>query len=300
MQVYKLSTDEFGRELTQHGSIDFPCAGYDESFSKFLLGEVPWHWHEELEIVVVYEGSTRVEYIGGDMQVSVGEGILINSNTAHRLTRIGETECKIRNFLLIPNLLSGQSENKIFRNYIYPVCSNRSLQVMKFTPENPWHQELLAQFDKAFEAYSLAKPGFEMAVVSGLMEFWRLICVNRPDLLAAVSDSSADERRIKLIMEFIDVNYMENITVRTISSSANISESECFRVFKRTLKSSPIDYLLKIRLQKASAVLLNADRSVQEIALDSGFNSSAYFTKKFRAFFGITPSEYRKGKRRED
>ena len=79
MQVYKLSTDEFGRELTQHGSIDFPCAGYDESFSKFLLGEVPWHWHEELEIVVVYEGSTRVEYIGGDMQVSVGEGILINS-----------------------------------------------------------------------------------------------------------------------------------------------------------------------------------------------------------------------------
>jgi len=42
MQIYKLETEKNGRELTAHGNDDFPCAIYDECFSEFFGGEVPW------------------------------------------------------------------------------------------------------------------------------------------------------------------------------------------------------------------------------------------------------------------
>ena len=294
MQVYKIKTDDDGRELTQHGDISFPCAGYDESFSKFILGEVPWHWHEEIEIVVVYQGATRLEYIGGEIEISCGEGVFVNSNTAHRLTQTGDTDCNILNFVFNPRLLGGPPESRIFREYISPICSNRDFMAMKFSPGIPWQQDLLTQFNKAFEAYTAADPGYEMEVVSALLEFWRIVGINRPDLFSPITDSSTDERRIKAIMKFIDYSYMEKISISQISSIAGISQSECFRLFRRTLKCSPNDYLLRIRLQKASIALSNTDRTIQEIALDSGFNSSAYFTKRFRMFFGTTPKEYRK------
>ena len=65
MQNYNIETDENGRELAEHGDALFPIASYDEYFSEFVLKEVSWHYHEEIEVIIVYEGSTKVEFVGG-------------------------------------------------------------------------------------------------------------------------------------------------------------------------------------------------------------------------------------------
>lgn len=294
MQIYNIITSKDNRELTQHGDAGFPCAGYDPTFSEYIHGEVPWHWHEEIELLIVYEGYIRVEYLGGEQVLNIGEGIFINANMPHKMTSVDKRECKIIDFVLKPELIGGSVDSRIFREYIAPICKNSGLPIVKFSPEIPWQEDALNNMKKAFEAYTNALPGFEMKILSGLMEYWRLLYTNISPLIKTGISTSIDETRIRNILNFIQNRYMDHITVSDLSNVAGISDSECYRLFNRGLKSTPGDYLIEFRLKKASEQLINSSESVLNIAMDNGFNSSAYFTKRFKKYYGITPMGFRK------
>ena len=69
-----------GQELTRHGSGAFPAACYQDNLS---VGPVPWHWHEELEAIIVDQGAVRIGC--GECQniLKEGQGVLINSGVLH-------------------------------------------------------------------------------------------------------------------------------------------------------------------------------------------------------------------------
>ena len=86
----------------------------------------------------------------------------------------------------------------------------------------------------------------------------------------------------------------ENLTLSDISVAASISEREVLRCFKLTIGESSIQYLLKYRLiQSASMLRESPEKNISMIAADCGFESPAYYTKKFREFYLCTPREYR-------
>ena len=66
-----ISIDQQGRELTEHGTALFPVACYHDRLSE---SAVPWHWHNELEVLVVETGKVRVSVNGTDRLVRQGEG----------------------------------------------------------------------------------------------------------------------------------------------------------------------------------------------------------------------------------
>ena len=53
----ELITDKSSKELQAHGTLDFPCAGYDESYDEEKGEAFAWHWHEELELIFLVDGS---------------------------------------------------------------------------------------------------------------------------------------------------------------------------------------------------------------------------------------------------
>lgn len=57
LQKCELNVDRAGKELQPHGTFEFPCAGYSERFTDKPEDIIPWHWHEEIEIVYVKDGS---------------------------------------------------------------------------------------------------------------------------------------------------------------------------------------------------------------------------------------------------
>lgn len=61
---------------------------------------------------------------------------------------------------------------------------------------------------------------------------------------------------------------------------------------------SPVEYVISYRLQKAQEQLFESDKSILDIAVETGFGTSSYFGKIFRQSYGITPKEYRKLYRR--
>ena len=293
MQNYFIKTDASGKELVNHGNMLFPVASYDEYFSKFILGEVPWHWHEEIELIVVIEGSTKVFYIEGSLELKEGDGIFINCNVLHRLTQTSKTDCHIINFVLRPEFIGGRMDSIIYTKYVSPICSNSALQLIKFESEKPSDQSIINMIKKAFYTFNNSDFGYEMILRKYLTEAWRLLCCNYPEFLESGISATEDQNRINKIIHYVHENYSKKITVSTMANIASISESECYRLFQKALSTTPIDYLSTHRLQQAPIKLINSSNSILNISQELGFNSSSYFSKKFKEMYGCTPQAYR-------
>jgi len=100
--------------------------------------------------------------------------------------------------------------------------------------------------------------------------------------------------RFAHVVEFIQKNIQENITIKTLSREACMSEPTFFRCFKQQFGITPIDYINEQRIKTARMMLQAADYSVTEIGFSCGFNNLNYFLKLFKRHTGLTPVQYRK------
>lgn len=96
------------------------------------------------------------------------------------------------------------------------------------------------------------------------------------------------------IVHYINTHFHEDITLDDLSKRANLSLTQINRLFRKELRITPINYLLKVRLSNSKRLLLNGSFTITEIAMRCGFNSNAYFTKMFKKVYGYTPTEFMK------
>lgn len=89
-------------------------------------------------------------------------------------------------------------------------------------------------------------------------------------------------------------NIEKKLCVDDIASAVNVSSSYFAKIFKESTNKAPIEYLGKIRIEKAKRMLKIADKNLTDIAFDCGFSSSSYFSHCFIESVKLTPSEYRK------
>ena len=93
---------------------------------------------------------------------------------------------------------------------------------------------------------------------------------------------------------YVESHLNEDVSVGDMARAAGIGERECLRCFKRTLDSTPSQYLLRRRMDLAAQLLTSgACASVAEAAQRVGVGSPSHFSKLFRREYRCTPSEYR-------
>lgn len=102
-------------------------------------------------------------------------------------------------------------------------------------------------------------------------------------------------KRMHKFLEYIELHYSENITLKELAQSASVSKSECLRCFKTTMQDTPYRYLIEYRLQKATDLLTNTCLPIGRIAQEVGFQSQSHFGKLFKEKTGYTPKQYRQG-----
>ena len=101
-------------------------------------------------------------------------------------------------------------------------------------------------------------------------------------------------RRISPVLAHVQDHYRESIEVKDLAGLIGVSVSTLERTFRELFGITPLAYLTRVRLHAARRLLAETDRSINDIALDTGFYDQSHFTKKFRGHFGTTPSAYRK------
>ena len=96
---------------------------------------------------------------------------------------------------------------------------------------------------------------------------------------------------------YIDKNYNTDISLSDIAGYVYISTSHFARAFKKEYNTSPIQYLLTLRIEKAKTLLEETNLKVGDIASTVGFSAQQRFNDIFKKHMGLSPSEYRQNYR---
>ena len=295
LQLLDIAVAPDFHELTKHGTPIFPCAGYDEDPGEYLVGNIPWHWHEELEVILAAEGDTLVLCGETEYRLHAGDVLFVNSNVLHKLKR-GQrnTPCRINSLLFMPELVSSFPQSIIQQRYIAALIRCATLTEILLKSDVPWQKTAIQRFVEAFEAFVSDRYGYEILVQVELMQMLLTILENMQDRVCDTDlVQNKDGVRIKQMLAYIHEHYAEPLTVSQIAAASAISESECYRCFRKVLDSSPIDYLLQYRIRAAAGMLSGSDMSISDICFATGFNSPSYFAKVFRQELLISPRKYR-------
>jgi AraC-like DNA-binding protein len=99
--------------------------------------------------------------------------------------------------------------------------------------------------------------------------------------------------RFAYVLEYIRVHLSDKLNIDALSQMAFMSKASFFRAFRHELGISPVDYIIKERLQLAKQLMNNPHNSISEACFKAGFNNLNYFSRAFKKIEGITPSYYK-------
>ncbi|HEY0723525.1 MAG TPA: AraC family transcriptional regulator, partial [Pyrinomonadaceae bacterium] len=100
-------------------------------------------------------------------------------------------------------------------------------------------------------------------------------------------------KKLREVTEFISDNYNRDLKLAELAHVAGMSNFHFAREFKRTTGTTPHQYLIKFRVERAKALLVKNELPLIEVGLQTGFSHQSHFTRLFRRVTGITPNAYR-------
>lgn len=244
-----------------------------------------FHWHYDLQFVLVLKGSITVQTLNHEFIVQKGNGIYINACVVHRV--LERKDCHYHSFIFPQNLLPGFSTG-FFSKYVLSIINNRNLECIPLANGSNILKEL-ENLDKidvtSNNSYN------EILCVESLFKIWKTL-INEHGNFDNYKVSSDKQNHIEEAILFIHENYSINISLADIANAAYISKSTLLRYFKEILHTSPYDYLIDFRIKKATE-LLKTDLPIGTISTKVGYNSQSQFGKHFRERMNVAPNIYR-------
>lgn len=275
----------------------FPVGVIENKFSLETYNTINLHWHDELQYTFITKEEFLFRVRKQEIRLKEGEGLFINTQKIHNSHSLKDNS----SYLFVyfhPTLIPYEKNTYLYKKYISPILKNKNLSAIKLTNN---FEESIKIFDIIFKLKEISDKkdfGYEMEILSNLIELWKytVILLNNLDnekIIFSANDKLFNER-LKNIITFVEKNYNSNIKLEDISKLINLSNSECCKFFKKATNQTLNEYILAYRINKAFDELINTDNPLDEIAYDVGFNSQSYFSKKFLEIKNISPKEVRK------
>lgn len=174
---------------------------------------------------------------------------------------------------------------------LYPAIGKQPFAFRSFLP-GPELISLLKEFMKEAGASLPGRDALLDAIGTRIVH--SLIRAAFP--VPAVSERIGERIEIHRVIEHLHRHFEEKLTVAALARIAAMSTAHFSRVFRSETGSPPLDYLIRLRLQKARLLLLAGDENITEIAFKCGFATPSHFAACFHRQCGTTPSEYRKSR----
>ena len=280
--------DETRKEIPQQDLALFDLVANEGNIHEYAAGHIPAHWHTELEIFQLQSGCVEVVVGDASRTLHPGQGCLVNTGVLHAFTAVGAQPCLYRSFVFDAGIVSGSPGSVFDTRYLRPLLENGPAAVWFSAADTAFS----AAFGRAFAACVQEGDAYEFTVreaLTALLLHARSLAAPAPVRKAP----SAQEQRIKQMLEWIDANLDAAITVKHVAAAAGVCPRECQRIFGRYLHQRPMEYVQRRRLLTAAAQLAQTSLPVTEIALNCGFASPGYFSACFRRLLGCTPGQYR-------
>lgn len=254
------------------------------------------HTHDFSELIIITAGGGTHWINGVTYPVTAGDIFLIQGNTEHYFEKrhqLGMYNIMFDDSYLKEHLHSLRSLSGFNAFFLFEPTYRRSHKFksrLHISPETmrPLKTELQRMTDEMKQDH----PGSDLILLAKALEIFVFISREYSRIKNPMARSLC---RLGELISLLENRYREHWTITRISRIAAMAPSTLLPVFKKVTGYSPIDYLLHVRLAKATEMLLKTEKTISEIAQDCGFSDSNYFSRQFRKSYNLSPREYRNG-----
>jgi len=251
------------------------------------------HSHDFSELVVILQGSAIHIIEGREYPVTAGQVFLIHSGVSHGYKNVDGIE--YINVMFQPEQLLQLSELRLLPGfqalfYIEPFYRKEMNFKGMLALNEAQLQEATRLLDLILTEYELQPQGYRLMIRSyftalvGLLSRYYQIGSGHEDNKAL---------RIGEAVTYIEEHFLQPITLQAMADKAYLSARQFQRVFTRNYHTTPMDYVIRKRLDYSCTLLRHPNLSISQVALESGFRDQNYYARQFRKVYNCTPSEYR-------
>lgn len=265
-----------------------------DGFSFYNSLEQPNHWrdhgHEEIQITLPQTNAqARIQYSSSTgkkihRQIETGQAFLVAQNQSHELDWQHTAELTL--VYLHPRFFSSAINNSIENNHL-EICDRFSLV----------NDTLIQEVGIIFRYLCSSGMATEKLYVENLANLLAVHLLKHYlnyDLKVSPLYQRLSQKKLKLILEYIDDNLDRKINLSDLAAIAGVGKFYFCRLFKSSLNLTPYKYVLQQRIKRAKKLLKYSDSPICDIALDCGFSSQSHLAKHFRSMVDTSPMNYRR------
>ncbi len=258
-------------------------------------GNTELHTHDFSELVIVLGGSGVHISPAGDYPISAGDVFVLHGLQAHGyrdtaglelvniLFRMHELALPLQDMVSLPGYHVLFTLEPLFRH------RDKFESRLRLTPEELQHvAEMVHRLGR--EARS-RMAGWRFAELACFMLLMTDLC----RFYSHMEDPAAQPLlRLGRVIGYLEQHYDEPITLDALAEVGKMSRRTLTREFRRALGCSPIDYLIRLRIDHAVRLMRESSDSITDVAFRVGFGDSNYFARQFRTLMGSSPRDFRK------
>lgn len=284
-------------EKEKHGTAQFPVGLHKLEYPADTDVMFYVHWHQEFEFLVLTEGKVLFTIEDRKYVMNPGDIVFINSNYLHMAKNICGGVCSFYAIDFSYHVLNEDIHSIFSKKFIRPILNDKYL-FPEFMPvsedeDKCWQKDIRNYLHEIGECPEHELEPFELMIRSRILAIWDILDKN---CVRSQKDNDIESRyseRLEPVISYIKENYAYEITLGELAAILPMSEGQFSRVFKQTMKLSPIQYLMRYRILQSCKLLQDTEKKIGEIANLSGFNNISYFNRVFLNTIGCTPKEYR-------
>ena len=270
-------------EKEKHGTAQFPVGLHKLEYPADTDVMFYVHWHQEFEFLVLTEGKVLFTIEDRKYVMNPGDIVFINSNYLHMAKNICGGVCSFYAIDFSYHVLNEDIHSIFSKKFIRPILNDKYV-FPEFMPvsedeDKCWQKDIRNYLHEIGECPEHELEPFELMIRSRILAIWDILDKN---CVRSQKDNDIESRyseRLEPVISYIKENYAYEITLGELAAILPMSEGQFSRVFKQTMKLSPIQYLMRYRILQSCKLLQDTEKKIGEIANLSGFNNISYFNR---------------------
>ncbi len=254
------------------------------------------HSHSFDELTIVLSGTSLHEVESERYPLVPGDVFVIKGNQNHGLVKSSILDLALINYKhdFFETIKNEFKDIPGFQALF--VYEPQFRKVNKFKAKLHLNHRQLSSIKKLLDLMKELKtdklPGYKIAGES----IFRLLVVKLCNYYNETDATlSEDLMTVGSVIDFMGNFYANPITLKILAEHAGLPVHTFRRAFKKMTGCTPIDYLIRLRIEKSVEMMeKNSKVRVIDIAMSNGFENSSYFTLKFKEIMGVTPIKYLK------
>jgi AraC-like DNA-binding protein len=239
----------------------------------------PRHFHEELELNIKQGDGWQFNYRGTTHSVPPDTLVITQPGEAHQADSKSDLDCTFRGLRVSMNLLQQVATDVAGRDIELPLFSAPIVHDLDFN----------SQFIRVHQAIEQSTSQLEQQILT--LDLLAQLILRYAENPPHLDKLGIEIQPVDRVRDYLEEHADREISLEELSRVANLSPFHLNRSFSKTFGMPPHAYQIQMRILQAKR-LLRKNRSIEQVAIETGFVSQSHFGSHFKRLVCVTPKQY--------